>query len=132
MSIKDPDLVARSFAMISQSGLDRGFKCTNDPTTYTLALTQRQTRPTKMGGLVSILIQGTATWTEPVTGEVMQATANITLKVKNSASQNLAQAGAQHAVLAVLRQVLPAEDATSNTAAKAVVNSMLLGVLPTP
>lgn len=132
MSIKDPDLVARSYSQISQSGLDRGFKCTNDPTNFTLSITQRQSRPTKMGGLVSILIQATATWTEPVTGEVMQATANITLKVKNSASATLAQGGAQHALLAAIRQVLPAEDATSNTAAIATVNSMLLGVLPTP
>lgn len=132
MSIKDQDLVDRLYSLVSQSGLDRGYKCTNDPASYVLALTQRQARPTKSGGLMSVLTQATVTWQDPVTGEVFVATANITLKVKNSMPVANAKIAAQYALTGVVRQILPAVDATSNTALKAVSDNLLLGVLPTP
>lgn len=132
MSLSDHNLVARNHTMISQSGLDRGFKCTNDPTGFTVAIVQRQTRPTKAGGLMSVLVQGTATFQDPTSGEVFVATANMTLKVKNSANVAQAKEGLQLACSQVVRQFLPAVDATSNTAFKAVIDNMYMGICPTP
>lgn len=131
MSIVDSTGVARNFVLISRSGLDAAYACTNPPAGYDIRVVDKQTRPSKVGATNSVLRQVTSTRRDATTGEVYPTTVNLTFRSRNDDS------AAPVGLLSGLALTFRGFDATDATtmvgeASDTNIQNLNRGALPTP
>lgn len=131
MSIPDRSGVARSFVLASRNGLDATYVCTNPAVGDQITISQRQTRPTKAGGLVSVNVKCVVSYTDTATGVTYPAECNVTFRFRNDDRAVLHSERIQQALVLAVRSITPFDAATIvGSASETNLKNAELGALP--